>query len=202
MAREWVTLYGPVERFFGAGAGLGVRALMQARRGRRADALGGEVPSGAAAACCVLRGAGAAITLLYGVSDGIHDEHKARLAFLKNSPGEASADQDPSVPGPSRTRRRAVLHLAYKYGASDARGARGAEAAQTGPERSNGEAERSNWRVRGARAEGWLMHHGGSSSASTVRRRPQRSPERLQTHPWAPAITPIVCGSRWRRQRG
>jgi len=46
----------------------------------RADALGGEVPSGAAAACCVLRGAGAAITLLYGVSDGIHDEQKARLA--------------------------------------------------------------------------------------------------------------------------
>jgi hypothetical protein len=124
---------------------------VQARRGCRADALGGEVPSGAAAACCVLRGAGAAITLLYGVSDGIHDEHKARLAFLKNSPGEASADQDPSVPGPSRTRRRAVLHLAYKYGASDARGARGAEAAQTGPERSNGEAERSNRRVQGTR---------------------------------------------------
>ena len=48
----------------------------------------------------------------------------------------------------------------------------------------------------------WLMHHGGSSSASTVRRRPQRSPERLQTHLWAPAITPIDCGSRWRRQRG
>ena len=69
---------------------------MQARRGRRADALGGEVPSGAAAACCVLRGAGAAITLLYGVSDGIHDEQKARLALLKFSP-EASAGQDPSV---------------------------------------------------------------------------------------------------------
>ena len=64
----------------------------------RADALGGEVPSGAAAACCVLRGAGAAITLLYGVSDGIHDEQKARLALLKFSP-EASADQDPSVLG-------------------------------------------------------------------------------------------------------
>jgi hypothetical protein len=34
-----------------------------------------------AARCrCVLRGAGAAITLLYGVSDGIHDEQKAKLA--------------------------------------------------------------------------------------------------------------------------
>ena len=42
--------------------------------------------------------------------------------------------------------------------ASDARGARSAEGAQTGPERSNEEAERSNWRVQVARAEGWLMH--------------------------------------------
>ena len=84
---------------------------MQARRGCRADALGGEVPSGAAAACCVLRGAGAAITLLYGVSMAFTMSKKARLALLKFSP-EASADQDPSVPGPSRTRRRAALHLA------------------------------------------------------------------------------------------
>ena len=41
---------------------------------------------------------------------------------------------------------------------SDARGARGAEAAPTGPERSNGAAERSNRRVQGACAEAWLMH--------------------------------------------
>ena len=75
---------------------------MQARRGCRADALGGEVPSGAAAACCVLRGAGAAITLLYGVSVAFTMSKKARLALLKFSQ-EASADQDPSVPGPSRT---------------------------------------------------------------------------------------------------
>ena len=62
---------------------------MQARRGCRADALGGEVPSGAAAACCVLRGAGAAITLLYGVSAAFTMSKKARLALLKNSPGKA-----------------------------------------------------------------------------------------------------------------
>ena len=68
----------------------------------RADALGGEVPSGAFAACCVLRGAGAAITLLYGVSVAFTMSKKARLALLKFSQ-EASADQDPSVPGPSRT---------------------------------------------------------------------------------------------------
>ena len=37
---------------------------------------------------------------------------------------------------------------------------------------------------------------------AVLRRRPQRSPERLQTHLWAPAITPIDSGSRWRRQRG
>ena len=71
---------------------------MQARRGCRADALGGEVPSGAAAACCVLRGAGAAITLLYGVSVAFTMSKKARLALLKFSQ-EASADQDPSVLG-------------------------------------------------------------------------------------------------------
>ena len=35
----------------------------------------------------------------------------------------------------------------------------------------------------------------------TACRRPQRSPERLQTHLWAPAITPNETGSRWRRQR-
>ena len=70
----------PLERLFGAGAGLVGLGVYAGAARCRADALGGEVPSGAAAACCVLRGAGAAITLLYGVSDGIHDEQKARLA--------------------------------------------------------------------------------------------------------------------------
>ena len=88
----------PLERLFGAGAGLVGLGVYAGAARCRADALGGEVPSGAAAACCVLRGAGAAITLLYGVSDGIHDEQKARLALLKFSP-EASADPDPSVLG-------------------------------------------------------------------------------------------------------
>ena len=79
----------PFERLLGAGAGLVGLGVYAGAARCRADALDGEVPSGAAAACCVFGGAGAAITLLYGVSDGIHDEQKARLALLKNSPGEA-----------------------------------------------------------------------------------------------------------------
>ena len=71
---------------------------MQARRGRRAVALGGEVPLGAARRAASSRGAGAAITLLYGVSMAFTMSKKARLALLKFSP-EASADPDPSVLG-------------------------------------------------------------------------------------------------------
>ena len=41
----------------------------------------------------------------YGVSMAVTMSKKARLALLKFSQ-EAYADQDPSVPGPSRTRRR------------------------------------------------------------------------------------------------
>ena len=84
---------------------------MQARRGRRAVALGGELPPGAARRAASSAARGAAITLLYGVSMAFTTSKKARLALLKFSP-EASADPDPSVPGPSRTRRRAALHLA------------------------------------------------------------------------------------------
>ena len=95
----------PLERLLCAGAGLVGLGVYAGAARCRADALDGEVPSGAAAACCVFGGAGAAITLLYGVSDGIHDEQKARLALLKNSPGEAKGPRSIRA-GPSRTRRR------------------------------------------------------------------------------------------------
>ena len=53
----------------------------------------------------------------------------------------------------------ALLSFSKCRYASDARGARSAVAAQTGPERSNGEAERSNPSLQWARApghSGWL----------------------------------------------
>ena len=71
---------------------------MQARRGRRAVALGGELPPGAARRAASTAARGAAITLLYGVSTAFTMSKKARLALLKFSP-EASADPDPSVLG-------------------------------------------------------------------------------------------------------
>ena len=71
---------------------------MQARRGRRAVALGGELPPGAARRAASSAARGAAITLLYGVSMAFTMSKKARLALLKFSP-EASADPDPSVLG-------------------------------------------------------------------------------------------------------
>ena len=83
---------------------------MQARRGRRAVALGGELPPGAARRAASTAARGAAITL-QSLRNAFTIEQKARLALLKNSPAKAKGPRSIRA-GPSRTRRRAALHLA------------------------------------------------------------------------------------------
>ena len=79
---------------------------MQARRGRRAVALGGELPPGAARRAASPAARGAAITLLYGVAMTFTIEQRPDLPY-RNSPGGLRGLR-PIRAGPSRTRRRAA----------------------------------------------------------------------------------------------